>query len=406
MIAHHTHLQIGSLLFEGLDQIDLTGPFEVLSRIPNATYRLYGRTLDAVRDVRGLRLTPDAVLADAPRLDVLHVPGGFGQESLMQDDEVLGWLRMQAADAHSVFSVCTGALLLGAAGLLVGRRATTHWASFHLLPLFGAVAVNERVVLDRDWIFAAGVTAGIDGALRLAAELRGDAVAQEIQLGMAYAPEPPFDSGTPERAPAAIVTGARRALAGITKQREATAGRVAAKLGIDVPAATPDQDWRKARVDWQTGHITQADIAMHGRPTGLNMPIQEQIMNTITFTRTSPPTWLLAMWKEIDDKTFGRGFDCFAENAVCNLGVADWHGREAIRQNLRDFIDKGFTAHHDVVEYLDSPSLKIFHGKVTMTFDDASIAPVQPTMTHFFYMDDADRTKVARWIGSVGPTAF
>ena len=109
-------------------------------------------------------------------------------------------------------------------------------------------------------------------------------------------------------------------------------------------------------------------------------------MDTITFTKTAAPAWLLAMWKGIDDKTFAKGFDCFAENAVCNLSVADWHGREALRDNLRQFIDKGFTAHHDVVEYWDSPLLKVFHGKVGMKFDDPSLKPVRPTMTHFFYM--------------------
>jgi cyclohexyl-isocyanide hydratase len=237
MIPHHVHVQIGSLLFEGLDQIDLTGPFEVLSRIPNATYRIYGKTTAPVRDLRGLRLTPDAALADAPQLDVLHLPGGFGQEAMMDDAEVLAWIKRQAAGARSIFSVCTGALLCGAAGLLSGRRATTHWASFHLLPLFGAIPVNERVVVDGDWVFAAGVTAGIDGALRLAAELRGDDVARTIQLYMAYAPEPPFDSGTPETAPAAILTQAKQSLAGITAQREQTARRVAMKLGIAARAA-------------------------------------------------------------------------------------------------------------------------------------------------------------------------
>src|SRR6202012_4877313 len=181
MIPHDTHLQIGSLLFEGLDQIDLTGPFEVLSRIPNSTYRLYGKTAGVVRDIRGLRLTPDASLADAPPLDVLHVPGGFGQEALMEDAEVLDWIRQEAAGACSNFSVCTGALLCGAAGLLKGRRATTHGASFHLLPFFGATPVNQRVVLDGSCFFAAGVTAGIDGALQLAAELRGVDTAQSIQ---------------------------------------------------------------------------------------------------------------------------------------------------------------------------------------------------------------------------------
>jgi cyclohexyl-isocyanide hydratase len=209
MIPHDTHLNIGSLLFEGVDQIDLTGPFEVLSRIPNSTYRIYGKTAEPVRDLKGLRLTPDAALADAPQLDVLHVPGGFGQEALMEDAEVLGWIRRQASGARSIFSVCTGALLCGAAGL--------------------------RVVVDGDWVFAAGVTAGIDGALRLAAELRGDEVAEAIQLYMAYAPEPPFNSGTPETAPAAILDRARQSVRGITAQREETARRAAARLGIAVP---------------------------------------------------------------------------------------------------------------------------------------------------------------------------
>ncbi len=235
MIPQDKHLTIGSLLFEGLDQIDLTGPFEVLARIPNSTYRLYGKTTDTVRDLKGLKLTPDATLADAPQLDVLHVPGGYGQEALMDDEEVLGWLRRQAAGAR-VFSVCTGALLCGAAGLLRGRRATTHWTTFHLLPYFGAIPVDERVVIDGDWIFAAGVTAGIDGALRLAAELRGEDAAKTIQLYMVYAPEPPFDAGTPETAPPAILEAARRSAEAITTRREATARRVASKLGVTLPA--------------------------------------------------------------------------------------------------------------------------------------------------------------------------
>jgi hypothetical protein len=128
--------------------------------------------------------------------------------------------------------------------------------------------------------------------------------------------------------------------------------------------------------------------------------------SSVTFTRTAPPEWLLAMWKEIDDKTFGKGFDCFAEDAVCNLGVADWHGREAIRENLRAFIDKGLTAHHDVVEYWDGGSLKVFRGIVTMKFDTPGQKTVKPTMAHFFYMDEADPSKVSRWIGAVGPTGF
>ena len=237
MIPHDTHLHIGSLLFEGIDQIDLTGPFEVLSRIPNATYRIYSKAAAPVHDLKGLWLMSNASIAEAPPLDVLHVPGGYGQEALMEDTELLGWIQQQARGACRIFSVCTGALLCGAAGLLRGRRATTHWASLHLLPYFGAIPVNERVVVDGAWVFAAGVTAGIDGALRLAAELRGEETAQVIQLHMVYAPEPPFHSGTPETAPAAILQQARQSVRAITARREETARRVATKLGISVPVA-------------------------------------------------------------------------------------------------------------------------------------------------------------------------
>jgi cyclohexyl-isocyanide hydratase len=173
MITPDKHLQIGSLAFDDLDQIDLTGPFEVLPRLPNSTHRIFAKTAAPVRDMLGLKLLPDAVLADAPRLDVLHIPGGFGQEALMEDEEVLGWIRRQAKDALYVFAVCTGALICGAAGLIKGRRATTHWAVHHLLPFFGAVPVNKRVVVDGNMVFAAGVTSGIDGALHVAALLRG-----------------------------------------------------------------------------------------------------------------------------------------------------------------------------------------------------------------------------------------
>jgi hypothetical protein len=132
----------------------------------------------------------------------------------------------------------------------------------------------------------------------------------------------------------------------------------------------------------------------------------EKPVTSRTMTKTAPPAWLLAFWKEIDNKTFSKGFDCFAEDATCNLGVADWHGREQIRQNLRAFIDTGFTALHDVIEYWDGGSLKVFWGTVTMTPDDKSEPVVRPVMTHFFYMDEQNPSKVRRWIGSVGPTQF
>ena len=169
MSAPSAHLQIGSLLFADLDQLDLTGPFEVLARIPGATARIYGVSPDPVRDSVGLVLTPDATIDDAPQLDVVHIPGGPGQQALMEDERVLAWLRHQTVGAQAVLSVCTGALLLGGAGLLAGRRATTYWASYHLLESFGATPVDARVVVDGSWVFAAGVTAGIDGALTLVA---------------------------------------------------------------------------------------------------------------------------------------------------------------------------------------------------------------------------------------------
>ncbi|WP_224402159.1 DJ-1/PfpI family protein [Pseudonocardia sp. ICBG1034] len=185
----------------------------------------------SVRDVRGLRVLPDRAIAEPARFDVLHVPGGSGQEALMEDQEVLTWLRDQASVAGAVLPVCTGALLLGAAGLLQGRRATTHWSARHLLPSFGAVRDDRRVVVDDTWVFAGGVTAGIDGALRLAAELRGRQGAEVIQLGMQYDPEPPFDAG-PDTAPPEVLARGRKA------QGDLTARRVAERLGVrPVPAA-------------------------------------------------------------------------------------------------------------------------------------------------------------------------
>ena len=124
------------------------------------------------------------------------------------------------------------------------------------------------------------------------------------------------------------------------------------------------------------------------------------------FERREPPQWLLDMWREIDDKTYGDGFNCFAKDAVCNLGVADWRGREVIRANLKAFIDTGFTARHHVMEFWDGGGIRVFHGVVDMTPDNGSGPAVHPTMTHFFYMDERDATKVRHWVGAVGPVAF
>jgi len=192
-----THLTIGCFVFPRQDQIDFTGPFEVLSRIPNSTIHVIAKTKNPVRDVKGLILTPELSLADAPPLDLLLVPGGLGQQALMEDREILSFIKNQA--------VCTGALLCGAAGVLRGRRATTHWAAWDLLHYYGAIPTKARVVVDGNYVSTAGVTAGLDGSLKIASMLRGDVVAQEIQLDIEYAPDPPFHSGTPETAPPEVV---------------------------------------------------------------------------------------------------------------------------------------------------------------------------------------------------------
>jgi cyclohexyl-isocyanide hydratase len=226
-------MRIAALVFPGIDQMDLTGPFEVLARLPDATFSLVWKELMPVRDVAGLVLTPDATLeTELDSLDVLLVPGGPGQVPLMEDEAILSWLRARAAKARYILSVCTGALTLGAAGLLSGRRATTHWNSFHLLPYFGAVPEDARVVIDGNLISTAGVSAGIDGSLHLAALLKGKEIAQRIQLDMQYAPEPPFAAGTPAQAPKPVLESARQAASKITESRLEAAKRIACKLGF------------------------------------------------------------------------------------------------------------------------------------------------------------------------------
>lgn len=144
-------MTIGGLIFPRLDQIDFTGPFEVLSRIPNSTIHVIAKTRSAVRDIQGLIQIPETSIAEAPELDVLLVPGGFGQQQLMNDEEVLSLIRSHFTAGRLVFSVCTGALLCGAAGVLRGRQATTHWAAWNLLPYYGAVPLRSRVALTATW---------------------------------------------------------------------------------------------------------------------------------------------------------------------------------------------------------------------------------------------------------------
>lgn len=229
-IPENRHLEIGGLILPDMDQCDFTGPFEALSRIPNSTFHTLWKDKSIVRDMRGLQLVPDTSFAEAPQLDVLLVPGGYGQEAAAANEEVLAFIREQAKRALYVYSVCTGALLCGAAGLLRGRKATTHWTAMEALPFYGAIPSNERVVVDGNYVSAGGVTSGIDGALILAALLRGDQIAKELQLYMAYDPQPPFDSGSPATAPADVLSNVRARAQEITEQRLASARKYASSL--------------------------------------------------------------------------------------------------------------------------------------------------------------------------------
>jgi cyclohexyl-isocyanide hydratase len=212
-----THM--GMLLYPGLTQLDLTGPFEVFHRIPGARVHLVWKSRDAIVADSGLGLLPTTTLADCPPLDLLFVPGGGGQVALLQDGEVLDFVREQGNKASFVTSVCTGALVLGAAGLLEGYDAATHWAFMHLLPMFGARPVGRRVVVDRNRITGGGVTAGIDFALHVAAVLAGDKVAKSIQLGLEYNPDPPFRCGHPDVAEPEIVAAVRARFEGLATAR-------------------------------------------------------------------------------------------------------------------------------------------------------------------------------------------
>lgn len=228
--------RIGLVLFSSLTQLDLTGPAEVFARMPGAEVLLLARTLDPVASDRGLSILPTATFADCPALDVVCVPGGPGQVALMEDDETLGFLRRVAPGCRLVTSVCTGSLVLAAAGLLQGYRATCHWASLDQLALLGVEPVAERVVRDRNRITGAGVTSGIDFALTVVAELAGTEAAQEVQLQLEYDPAPPFAAGSPRSAPPAVVGALRDKQAAFMARRRAATERAAARLAVKADA--------------------------------------------------------------------------------------------------------------------------------------------------------------------------
>lgn len=223
-------LHIGLLVFPRVQQLDLTGPHDVFSSLPGTIVHLLWKDLAPLKSSSGLTLVPDTTFDKCPPLDVICVPGGAGIGDLMEDPETLDFIRRQAAHARFVTSVCTGALVLGAAGLLRGRKATTHWAFHELLAPLGAIPVRDRVVRDGNLVTGGGVTAGIDFALTLASELVGEQQAQAVQLQLEYAPAPPFDAGSPDTAPPSVVESVRQRSADSLARRREIVTRVAATL--------------------------------------------------------------------------------------------------------------------------------------------------------------------------------
>ncbi|AZF25994.1 DJ-1/PfpI family protein [Pseudomonas sp. R2-60-08W] len=224
-------LHIGFLLFPGIQQLDLTGPYDVLGSLPDVKLHLVWQDLAPITSSTGLVFTPTITYADCPKLDVLCVPGGAGVGALMEDPATLDFLKAQAHTVRYMTSVCTGALVLGAAGLLRGRRATTHWAYHDLLAPLGAIPVQARVVRDGNLFTGGGITAGIDFALTLAAELYSEAAAQLVQLQIEYAPAPPFDAGRPDTAPRHVLEEANKRTAESRRVRAEIVARAAARLG-------------------------------------------------------------------------------------------------------------------------------------------------------------------------------
>lgn len=224
-------LDIGVLAFPGLTQLDLTGPAQVFASLPDAKVRILWKTRDTIAADGGITLVPDTTLDECPPLDVICVPGGYGVQALMGDQTVLAFLRRQAETARFVGSICTGSLVLGAAGLLRGRKATTHWAWTELLAPLGAIHTPGRVVRDGKYFTGGGVTAGIDFALTMVAELVGEKTAQGIQLGIEYAPAPPFNAGSPDTAPPDVLATVHTRMTARRAEREAATEMAARALG-------------------------------------------------------------------------------------------------------------------------------------------------------------------------------
>jgi cyclohexyl-isocyanide hydratase len=225
-----TPLQIGLLVFPRVTQLDLTGPLQVFSSVPGAKVHLIWKRIEPVASDSALVLTPTITFADCPQLDVICVPGGLGTDDMINDEEMLDFLRGQAREAKYITSVCTGSLVLGAAGLLQGYRAATHWTAMEFLAAFGATPTKTRVCVDRNRVTGGGVTAGIDFALTLVSLLINRQAAEAIQLRLEYNPAPPFNAGSPDTAPPEILALMKEKIAAAQARRGDAIHRAAARL--------------------------------------------------------------------------------------------------------------------------------------------------------------------------------
>ena len=223
-------LQIGLVIFPKVTQLDLTGPVQVFSSVPGAKVHLIWKRIEPVPSDSVLTLTPTVTFEDCPQLDVICVPGGVGTDDMVNDAEMLDFLRRQAVAAKYVTSVCTGSLVLGAAGLLRGYRATTHWSAMDHLAPFGATPTKTRVCVDRNRVTGGGVTAGIDFALTLVSIMVDRPTAEMIQLRLEYNPAPPFNSGSPDTAPPQILALIKEKIAPFQQRRSEAVHRAAARL--------------------------------------------------------------------------------------------------------------------------------------------------------------------------------
>jgi cyclohexyl-isocyanide hydratase len=223
-------LRIGMLVFPDMTQLDMTGPLQVFSAVPDVEIHLVWKTLNPVQTDSVMQVTPTTTIERSPQLDVICVPGGYGTDALLDDRDVLDFLKRQAVAARYITSVCTGSLVLGAAGLLDGYKATTHWTSVDLLGNLGAIPIGDRVVVDRNRVTGGGVTAGIDFALTLIAEIFDRPTAEAVQLSLEYDPHPPFAAGSPDTAPAEVVASYQQRSAPAKRHRAEAVAKAASRL--------------------------------------------------------------------------------------------------------------------------------------------------------------------------------